>query len=61
MGRIGTVVLDTNDVFPSWDHISNHSKEGEIMGRIGTVMLDTNDAFPQLTLQLISGETINLP
>jgi len=31
------------------------------MGRIGTVVLDTNDVFPQLTLQLISGESLSLP
>ena len=31
------------------------------MARIGTVALDTNDSLPQLTLQLISGETLTLP
>jgi hypothetical protein len=31
------------------------------MGRIGSIFLDTNDKFPELDLQLVSGETLNLP
>ena len=31
------------------------------MGRIGSTLLDANDVFPELNLQLVSGETLNLP
>jgi hypothetical protein len=31
------------------------------MARKCSTFLDTNDVFPEITLKLVSGETINLP
>jgi hypothetical protein len=31
------------------------------MGRIGSALLDTNDMFPELSLQLVSGESLKIP
>jgi hypothetical protein len=31
------------------------------MGRTGSALLDTNDMFPEVTLQLVSGESLKIP